>query len=120
MNGVLLVQATSTPAPSELGSLFKMIVDGGPVMIPIGLCSVLALGFLVERLGALGSARLIPSNFRSGLDAALAQGEKAALEFCEKLPKAAIARIFAAGLRRFAEPRESIERAVADVASGAV
>ena len=33
----------------ELDSLFDMVVNGGPLMIPIALCSVVALAFTVER-----------------------------------------------------------------------
>src|SRR5262249_4721126 len=110
----ILLQAS--PAKSSLGSLYDMLVAGGPVMIPIGLCSVVALAFIVERAGATSSGRLLPSSFRTGLDAALTQGGKQAVEFCEKLPKVAAARVFGSGLRRFAEPRAAIEGAVEDAA----
>jgi biopolymer transport protein ExbB len=33
--------------------LFELVVKGGPVMIPLGLCSIVALGVLAERLWRL-------------------------------------------------------------------
>ena len=38
--------------PDDL-SLLDLLVKGGPVMIPIGLCSVLAVAFTIERLISL-------------------------------------------------------------------
>ncbi len=112
MSPLVLVQSTSSAAASKLGNLFDLIVAGGPIMIPIGLCSVVALGFLVERMAALSKRRLAPSSFRGGLDQALAQGAKAALDFCERQPRVALARVMAAGLKRFEAPRGEVERAI--------
>ena len=44
---LMLLQAPA--GPSRLGTLYETILDGGWMMIPIALCSVLALGFFVER-----------------------------------------------------------------------
>ena len=35
----------------HIGSLIQMLAKGGPVMIPLVLCSVVALAVVVERLG---------------------------------------------------------------------
>jgi biopolymer transport protein ExbB len=96
---------------TTLASLYEMILAGGPMMIPIGICSIVSLGFLVERLTALSAARLVPANFKEGVAAALELGEKQALDYCEQRPRVAIARVFAAALRRFNEPRAEVERA---------
>ncbi len=110
----LLLQAGSSAAGAKLGNLYDLILAGGPLMVPIALCSIVALGYFVERLGALSSGRLAPGSFRDGLAHALAQGAPAALAFCEKQPKVALARVMAAGLRRYHEGRVDIERAVED------
>ncbi len=110
---LMLLQASPTPG-SKLGNLYDLILAGGPLMVPIALCSIVALGYFVERLGALSSGRLLPRSFAAGLEQALAQNSTAALDFCTKQPKVAIARVMAAGLRRFHESRSDIERAVED------
>lgn len=109
---LVLLQASSAVSTTKLGNLFDLILSGGPVMVPIGLCSVVALGFLVERTAALAKGRLAPGSFAGGLEQALAQGIPAAVDYCEKRPRVAIARVMAAGLRRFEQPRGEVERAV--------
>ena len=104
-------------ATSKLGNLYELILAGGPLMVPIALCSVVALGFFVERLGALSVARLAPARFADELRQALANGPASALDYCVQRPKVAIARVMAAGLRRFHESRADIERAVEDAGS---
>ncbi|MGH7398409.1 MAG: hypothetical protein ACRELW_12815, partial [Candidatus Rokuibacteriota bacterium] len=36
---------------SDIASLIQALAKGGPVMIPLGLCSVVALAVVIERLG---------------------------------------------------------------------
>src|SRR5262245_8005978 len=118
---LLMLQTSAPIAPgagkATLASLYELILAGGPMMVPIGLCSIVALGFLVERLTAMTPARLVPASFKEGLAAALALGDKKALEYCDQRPKVAIARVFAAALRRWSEPRAEVERA-AEAAGG--
>ena len=42
-------QETPAADASELNSVFDMVLNGGPLMIPIGLCSIVSLAFVVER-----------------------------------------------------------------------
>jgi biopolymer transport protein ExbB len=121
MELLTLLQTSAPIAPgagkATLASLYELILAGGPMMVPIGLCSIVALAFLVERLTALSPSRLVPANFKEGLAAALELGDKQALAYCEQRPQAAIARVLAPALRRWNEPRIEIERA-AEAAGG--
>ncbi len=45
------------------GSLIEFLVSGGPVMIPIGLASVIGLMAFLERLVALRRGRVLPRGF---------------------------------------------------------
>lgn len=89
----------------DLQSLFDMLVDGGPLMIPIALCSVVALAYTVERLirlssgslGGRGLARALTKRVRD-------DGAAGGLELCTKSRKP-LTRILGAGLAR----RDSIE-----------
>jgi biopolymer transport protein ExbB len=122
VSGVWLQTGAAAPT-SKLGNLYDLILAGGPIMIPIGLCSVVALAYFVERLAALSRARLAPSSFRGELESALAhepvgaRAAKAALELCERMPRIAIARVMAAGLRRWDASRSDVERAVEEAGS---
>jgi biopolymer transport protein ExbB len=114
MYGIELLTLLQTAAPKEmkpLSNLYEMLLAGGPIMIPIGICSIVAVGFFVERIGALSAARLVPVTFKEGVTGAMESGPEQALAYCEARPKAAIARVFAAALRRFDEPRLDVEHA---------
>ena len=107
----LLTLLQTAPMTKPLSNLYEMLIAGGPIMVPIGICSIIAVGYFIERLGALSSARLVPATFKEGITGAMESGPAQALAYCEARPKVAIARVFAAALRRFDEPRLDVEHA---------
>jgi biopolymer transport protein ExbB len=109
--------ANPTPAPQtgvDLDSLYDMIVNGGPVMVPIGLCSVVALTYIVERSLRLRATSLGSRTFGAAVVAALAEGgaERAA-EVCQR-SASSMARVLLPGIRRWARPTLEREKAVED------
>lgn len=101
------VAATSNA--TQIQSMWDFLVKGGPVMIPIGLCSLAALTVVVERLVTVRRSVIIPPNFLTGLKSTMSSGAKQALEYCKARPSP-VARVFAAGLKRLHEPTELMER----------
>ena len=99
--------------PTSFGTVYQSILEGGLMMIPIGLCSILALGFFVERWMALAGRKLIPGRFANDLEEAMKQSPEKAFEYCEGV-KAPVARMFGAGLRRWNRPLLEMEKAVED------
>jgi biopolymer transport protein ExbB len=100
--------------PVALDSVQDMILNGGPFMIPIALCSVVALAYVVERVIGLAERRLGPRRFESDLVSALdSGGAEGALRVCES-GDTPLARILGAGLRRTALPTLEREKAVED------
>jgi biopolymer transport protein ExbB len=114
------VVAQSGPAPPVVDSLFDLIKAGGPLMIPIGLCSVFALAFAVERWlriqpAALGSKKLSDEINR----ATRGGGAAAGLAACGER-KRPLERILAAGLERAHMAFADREKVVEDVAAAEV
>jgi biopolymer transport protein ExbB len=111
--------ADAAPGPAPLAgieSVWDFIVKGGPVMIPIGLCSLVALAVIVERFISLRRRRVIPPSFVPGLRAVLRNGaadRDAALEYCRRNPSP-VSRVLAAGIRRLGDPIDLLERHVQD------
>jgi biopolymer transport protein ExbB len=108
----LVAQAAPAPNPAAVLSLWDFMVKGGPVMIPIGICSLVALAVIIERLVSLRRAKIIPPDFLTGLRAALnggTGGAERALQYCEK-DGSPVANVFAAGIRRLSEPVELLEK----------
>ena len=102
---------------STLRSLFESIQDGGWMMVPLGMCSVLAMGFFFERLVALRAGRLFPRRLEKELAKRLEKdGPVETARWCAE-GKSPAARIFAAGLRRWYGPRMELEKAVEDAGS---
>jgi len=76
----------------------EYLVAGGPVMIPIALCSVIALAAFFERLWSLRRERVIPPGFVVEMTELLRQGRHDdALTLCRKR-EVAVARIMEFGL----------------------
>lgn len=107
----LVVQAA---APSQ--TFAEFLKAGGPIMIPIGICSVVVMGCLFERLVALRRSRVLPIEFRAAAQL-VAQGSFEAAQ--QKLAKvdAPAARILLAGLRRRGMALLDVERALEDQGS---
>lgn len=97
-------------------SLLQVLRDGGPLMIPIGLCSFALLVFVFERAISLRKGRIIPGPFVDRFLEQLREGElsrESALELCED-NDSPVARMFAAGVRKWGRPSVEIEQAILD------
>ncbi|MFN0132386.1 MAG: MotA/TolQ/ExbB proton channel family protein [Phycisphaerales bacterium] len=105
-------------APPAL-TVWDFAVKGGIVMIPIGICSLFALGLTVERLVALRQRRLVPPELAASLRTSLAPADGAgpdvvaARRACDN-SDSSLARVCAAALDAWDRPIEHVERLVAD------
>ena len=110
----------ASQATPNVDSLFELIQSGGPLMIPIALCSILALAFAVERWIRLQPASIGSRKLGQKIaDATRDGGAKAGLEACGARKKP-LERILAAGLERSHMAFADREKVVEDVASGEV
>ena len=97
-------------------SLLEVVRNGGPLMIPIGVCSFILLVFIFERAISLRKSRIIPRPFVKRFlqqleDGALDQEE--ALKQCNK-NRSHVARVFAAGVIKWGKPSVEVEQALLD------
>ncbi|MGB3977328.1 MAG: MotA/TolQ/ExbB proton channel family protein [bacterium] len=56
-------------------SMFESLAKGGPMMIFIGLCSVITVAITIERLVRLKNDRILPVGFRDSILSLLKQGQ---------------------------------------------
>lgn len=111
---LILAQAPAGPMPTQ--SLFDMLVAGGPLMIPIALASFILVLITFERLFTLRRRRVAPRLFVSRFLLQLREGaldRAEAIARCEDEPSY-VARVFAAGLRKWGKPAVEVEQAVLD------
>lgn len=115
VSGTVAATPVQTAAnATQLDSLYDMLLAGGPLMVPIALCSVIALTYAVERWLRLSPSRLGSRKFgRALLTAVQEGGPTRALELCSQ-KKTPLARIMQAGLSRAGAPFLEVEKAVED------
>src|SRR5262245_30585389 len=111
---------TQAAAGGAMPSLWELTLSGGPLMWPLGLCSVVALAYVVERAlrlrsGAIGSEgfglRVLAATQSSGLEA----GRQVAAS-----EEHALARILRASFDQVRRPRAEREKRIEDLATGEV
>lgn len=104
--------AAQAATESQSMSLFDIIQQGGWVMIPILLLSLLAVYLLVERLITLRRARTDPERITERVRDYVQAGDvRGAIAFCEAQDKP-ITRILKRGLERLGRPIAEIQDAV--------
>jgi len=101
-------------AEMNLTSLYDMLMDGGPLMVPIGLCSIVALAYTVERSVRLRAGRLGTERQGRKIVAGVRQGgARGGIELVDG-DATPLARVIAAGLRRAGHSVLDMERAAED------
>lgn len=105
----LALLSSAPPIPSR--SLAEMLLGGGPLMLPIGLASVVALAYIVERGARLRRSQLgTPRQARELVESVREGGAAGGLAHCARAARP-LTRIIAASLERSGESRAAMERA---------
>ncbi|MCG3128089.1 MAG: hypothetical protein CHACPFDD_02963 [Phycisphaerae bacterium] len=105
--------ADAAKSAVRVTSVWDFVVKGGPIMVPIGICSLIALAVIVERAISLRRVRIIPPGFLAGLREHMRVDRRRALDHCEK-DGSPIAAIVAEGIRRLGEPVELLEKHITE------
>lgn len=96
--------------------LTDVIRNGGPLMIPIAVCSFVLVMFSFERLISLRKGRILPGPFVKRFLEQLREGEltrDSAVSLCEK-NGSPIANVFRAGVCKWGRPAVEVEQAILD------
>jgi biopolymer transport protein ExbB len=102
------------------GSILGLVRGANPMLWPLALCSVTALGFALERLVALRRGRVIPRDFVNRFLERLASGKldrERAAELC-RAHESPVARIFGHVIRYWGQPAAAIRQALDYDAAG--
>ncbi len=122
MNTLLTATLAATPpAPpvpnpaATITSVWDFAVKGGIIMIPIAICSLVALALVVERLLTIRRSRIIPDGFLDGLRDLVRQNadRSKGIEYC-RASNSPLSRICEAGLRNWDRPIEQVEKNIGD------
>jgi len=117
-------EASVAAAPAVHGAaaagqtVLQLLLKGGPVMYPLGLCSIVMMAFAIERALGLRRSRIIPDSTVQCIRRAIATSpggvdpEPLARELTSRPD--ALARVAVAGLRCGHRPLAEIEKAMED------
>lgn len=113
--------ADGTPADDAMPAIpsrnmLEIVQAGGLPMLPILFCSFLTVVFIFERLISLRRGRVIPRPFVKRFLHQVGEGQldrQQALELCQE-SRSAVARVFAAAVRKWGRPGVEVEQAVLD------
>lgn len=108
--------AEAAARPVQGRSLFGIIVAGGPLMIPIGVCSFILVLFTLERLVSLRKSQTIPAPFVDRFLDQLSSGElnrETALALCDK-SNSTVSRVFRAGVQKWGRSAVEVEQSILD------
>ena len=112
--------ADSGPVPDQepisTNDMLSIIKGGGPLMIPIGICSLILLAFVFERTISLRRGRVIPRPFVKRFLKQLREGEldrQRALALCQD-SRSPVAEVFAGAVRKWGRPAVEVEQAIID------
>jgi biopolymer transport protein ExbB len=109
-------EAEPSLIPWEMPAIVTKIAQGGWLMIPLGICSLIVLTLSLERLVALRRGRVIPRPFVRRFTECVEDGQLSydeATELCEEFD-CPVAEVFRAAVRRWGRPMFEVEQAVMD------
>jgi biopolymer transport protein ExbB len=107
-------RATGRTAAIDRGSILRTFTRANPMLWLLGACSVVTLGFALERLVALRRERVIPREFVSRFLERLTSGKldrDRAAELC-RANDSAVARVFGMVVGYWGQPAAAIRQAV--------
>jgi biopolymer transport protein ExbB len=102
----------SLATQDESMSILSLLAEGGVLMIPLFLLSLLAVYVIAERWRSLNNSRMEIDGFLRTIEGMLKDGDRQrALTYCDGIDKP-LARILKAGIRRLGRPIRDIEDAI--------
>ncbi|MDX9740223.1 MAG: MotA/TolQ/ExbB proton channel family protein [Gammaproteobacteria bacterium] len=92
--------------------MFELIKAGGWIMLPIILCSILALAIIVERIWTLQRKRVAPPSLVSDIWQQAKRGQLDARHIAELRAGSPLGRVLAAGLMNLNEDRQIMKESI--------
>ncbi len=95
-------------------SAWELLRMGGPLMVPILLCSLFALGIVIEKLSHFAMIQTGATQFKANVFDLLKNNKiKESVQLCDTNPSP-VAKILKAGILKFGASREEIKESIED------
>ena len=119
----LAQQPVAAPGPAPANAevihtknMLTIFYDGGPLMLPIAICSFVLMVFVFERFISLRRGRVIPGPFVRRFLTQLREGQldrEKAIKLCDE-NKSPVAIVFAAAMKKWGKTSVEVEQAILD------
>ncbi len=104
--------APATPPTPEKISLFNLLMEGGAIMVPLLLCSIIMVYVFVERLMAIRKSSAVDPTLGVRVQQAIETGNtSAALAAC-RASNTPVGRVLEKGISRLGKPIDAIEKSM--------
>ncbi|MEM8835034.1 MAG: MotA/TolQ/ExbB proton channel family protein [Planctomycetota bacterium] len=107
----MAMMLAATPVPTN--SVFDLAIQGGVMMIPIALCSLIVVAVVAERFTVLRMRRVVPPKIRKGLRSAVEKGGQQGISDLRAITAKRnnpAARLLDAGVAKLGHTTELIEK----------
>jgi len=104
--------AQATNVPVEKISLFHLLKEGGMLMIPLLLCSIVLVYVFVERLLAIRKAGQVDNTFMARVRDQVMAGNLTAAKATCRAANTPVARIIEKGVNRIGKPIDLVEKSM--------
>lgn len=108
---------TGTPAttPDQTISIWELTLAGGPLMIPLAICSVIAVYIFVERLRTINKANVSSDAFMGKIKELVVKGDINGAKILCSQHDTPVARMIEKGVSRIGSPLKNIEASIENV-----
>lgn len=110
-----IVTETPVAASNQAISLWELAMAGGPLMIPLVLCSIIAIYIFVERLLMINKANVSSDAFMGRIKELVMKGDISGAKILCSQHDTPVARMIEKGVSRIGSPLKNIEASIENV-----
>ena len=110
-----IITGSTEPIPDQAISFIDLAMAGGPLMIPLVICSIIAIYIFVERLRTINRANVSSDSFMSKIKELVVKGDINGAKILCAQYDTPVARMIEKGVTRIGSPLKNIEAATENV-----
>ncbi|MBN8575819.1 MAG: MotA/TolQ/ExbB proton channel family protein [Cytophagales bacterium] len=107
--------ASEASSSAETISIWSLVMAGGPLMIPLAICSVVAIYIFVERVLTVNKANVSSDAFMARVKELVAKGDINGAKILCAQHDTPVARMIEKGVSRIGSPLKTIEASIENV-----
>ncbi len=111
----IVTGAAETTQPDQAISFWNLVMAGGPLMIPLVICSVIAIYIFVERLLTVNRANVSSDSFMGKIKELVVRGDINGAKILCAQHDTPVARMIEKGVTRIGSPLKNIEASIENV-----